>query len=145
MDELFRLFMLDPKFSYIVRYNGLGEPPVMGVKFVIRENMLPVYSVYTESMCFEIESETIVKVEPHVLDDVPLFEYPANLARTGAFEIVLPLLDAINEAESDRMDGLVQFMNSFLALLGGTSMRKRQRSWMSIRCSICRRAWTPST
>lgn len=92
----------------------------MGVKFIIKENMLPVYSVYTESMFFEIENETIIKAEPHVLGGVPLFEYPANLARTGAFEIGLPLLDAINEAESNRMDDLVQFVNSFLALLGGS-------------------------
>ena len=120
IDEPFRLFTLDPRYSYIVRYNGLGEPSVMGVKFIIRENMLPVYSVYTESMYFEIENETIVKAEPHVLGTVPLFEYPANLARTGAFEVVLPLLDAINEAESNRMDDLVQFVNSFLALLGGS-------------------------
>ena len=92
----------------------------MGVKFIIKENMLPVYSVYTESMFFEIENETIIKAEPHVLGGVPLFEYLANLARTGAFEIVLPLLDAINEAESNRMDDLVQLVNSFLALLGGS-------------------------
>lgn len=118
--EPFRLFTLDPRYSYVVRYNGLGEPPVMGVKFIIRENMLPVYSVYTESMYFEIENKTIIKAEPHVLDGVPVFEYLANLARTGAFEVVLPLLDAINEAESNRMDDLVQFANSFLALLGGS-------------------------
>ena len=92
----------------------------MGVKFIIKENILQVYSVYTESMFFEIENETIIKAEPHVLGGVPLFEYPTNLARTGAFEIVLPLLDAINEAESNRMDDLVQFVNSFLALLGGS-------------------------
>ena len=47
----------------------------MGVKFIIKENMLPVYSVYTESMFFEIEKETIIKAEPHVLGGVPLFEY----------------------------------------------------------------------
>ena len=119
-DEPFRLFTLDPRYSYIVCYNGLGEPQVMGVKFILKENMLPVYSVYTENMYFEIENETIIKAEPHVLGGVPLFEYPANLARTGAFEIALPLLDALNEAESNRMDDLVQFVNSFLALLGGS-------------------------
>lgn len=92
----------------------------MGVKCVIKENMLPVYSVYTESMYFEIENETIVKAEPHILGGVPIFEYPANTAGLGAFEIALPLLDAINEVESDRLDDVVQFVNSFLALLGSS-------------------------
>ena len=37
---------------------------------------------------------------------IPIFEYPANNARLGSFEIVLPLLDAINNIASNRMDGL---------------------------------------
>lgn len=34
---------------------------------------------------------------------IPIFEYPANNARLGSFEIVLPLLDTINNIESNRM------------------------------------------
>ena len=50
-----------------------------------------------------------------------MFEYPSSYkSRLGSFEIVLPLLDAINELESNRMDDVVQFVNSFLALLGGS-------------------------
>ena len=118
-DEPFRIYTLDPRHSFVVRYNGLGEPVVMGVKVVVRENGLPVYSVYTRDRYFEIENGVITKNQGHVLGDVPIFEYPANLARLGAFEIVLSQLDAINELESNRMDDVVQFVNSFLALLGG--------------------------
>jgi len=118
-DEPFKLYTLDPRHSFVVRYNGLGEPAVMGVKFVVRENQVPLYSVYTNTHYFEIESGRIVKESTHVLGCVPIFEYPANQARLGAFEIVLPLLDAINEIESNRLDDVVQFVNSFLALLGG--------------------------
>lgn len=118
-DEPFRIYTLDPRNSFVVRYNGLGEPVVMGVKVVVRENGLPVYSVYTKDRYFEIENGVITKNQGHVLGDVPIFEYPANLARLGAFEIVLSQLDAINELESNRMDDVVQFVNSFLALLGG--------------------------
>jgi SPP1 family phage portal protein len=71
-------------------------------------------------MYFEIENEAIVKAQPHVLGMVPIFEYPANRARLGAFEVALPLLDALNEVESNRLDDVEQFVNSFLALLGGT-------------------------
>lgn len=39
---------------------------------------------------------------------------PANRARLGAFEIVLNLLDAINNVESNRMDGVEQFVQSLL-------------------------------
>jgi SPP1 family phage portal protein len=45
---------------------------------------------------------------------IPIFEYPANNARLGAFEIVLPMLDAINNVASNRMDGIEQFIQSFI-------------------------------
>jgi len=93
----------------------------MGVKTIIRrDGHTRVHSVYTRDMYFEIENEAIIKAEPHVLGMVPIFEYPANRARLGAFEIALPLLDAISEVESNRLDDVEQFVNSFLALLGGT-------------------------
>ena len=116
----FRIYTLDPRYSFVVRYNGLGEPVVMGVKFVMLENKLPLFSVYTRDHYYEIEGDIIKKSEPHVMGAVPMFEYPANTARLGAFEVVLPLLDAINEVESNRLDDIVQYVNSFLALLGGS-------------------------
>lgn len=119
-DEPLKIYTLDPRYSFVVRHNGLGEPVVMGVKTIVREDKQPVHSVYTRDMYYEIENGVITKSEPHVLGDVPLFEIPANKARLGCFEIVLPILDAINELESNRMDDVEQFVNSFLALLGGT-------------------------
>lgn len=119
--EPVHVYTLDPRHSFVVRYNGLGEPVVMGVKTIIRrDGHTRVHSVYTKDMYFEIENEAIVKEEPHVLGVVPIFEYPANRARLGAFEVALPLLDALNEVESNRLDDVEQFVNSFLALLGGT-------------------------
>lgn len=119
-EEPFKIFTLDPRYSFVVKHNGLGEKVLMGVKFILRENKWPVFSVYTKDRYYEIESGIITKNEPHALGDVPIFSYPANAAMTGAFEIVLPLLDAISEIESNRLDDVVQFVNSFLALLGGT-------------------------
>ena len=120
-DEPVRVFTLDPRNSFVVRHNGLGEPVVMGVKTILRQDgRTRVHSVYTKDMYFEIENEAIKKSERHVLGMVPIFEYPANRARLGAFEIALPLLDAISEVESNRLDDVEQFVNSFLALLGGT-------------------------
>ena len=119
-EEPFQIYTLDPRYSFIVRYNGLGEPAVMGVKIIKKGNGAKIYSVYTRDRYFEIEDNRILKEQPHILGDVPIFEYPANLARLGSFEVVLPLLDAINEIESNRLDDVVQYVNSFLALLGGT-------------------------
>lgn len=119
-DEPFKIYTLDPRHNFLVRYNGLGERVLMSVKFILKENKQPVYSIYTPEFYFEIENGVITKNQPHTLGCVPVFEYTTGTARLGAFEIVLPLLDAINEAESNRLDDVVQFVNSFLALLGGT-------------------------
>lgn len=119
-EEPLRVYTLDPRHSFVVRYNGLGEPVVMGVKTITKEDGDAVHSVYTKDAYYEVINGKVTKSEPHALCDVPMFEYPANKARLGSFEIVLPLLDAINELESNRMDDVVQFVNSFLALVGGT-------------------------
>lgn len=119
-DEPIQIYTLDPRYSFIVRYNGLGEKPVMGVKIIQKDTGAKIYSVYTRDRYYEIEGNNILRSEGHVLRDVPIFEYPANQARMGAFEVVLPLLDAINELESNRLDDVVQYVNSFLAIMGGT-------------------------
>lgn len=116
----FNVYSLDPRYSFVVKYNGLGEPPVMGVKYITRKDNTVVYSVYTKDWYYEISNCVILKQQPHTLGSIPIIEYPANTARLGAFEIVLPLLDAINEVQSNRLDDLVQYVNSFLALLGGS-------------------------
>ena len=120
VDQPFRIYTLDPRYSFVVKHNGLGENVVMGVKFILRENKWPVYSVYTKDYYYEIESGIITKMKPHALGEVPVYCYPANSAMIGSFEAVLPLLDSISEIESNRLDDLVQSVNSFLALLGGT-------------------------
>ena len=119
-DPPFKYYTLDPRDTFIVYSSGIGNEPLMCVKCIVKENDLPVYSVYTPDSYFEIEEGILTKAEKHVLGMLPIIEYPANNARLGAFEIVLPLLDALNEAQSNRLDDVVQYVNSFLALLGGS-------------------------
>lgn len=114
----FEIYTLDPRNAFVVYYSGLGNKRVMGVKYVTRQDGSTVYSVYTDKQYFEIKDGRVEKIEPHSLGCVPIIEYPANTARLGAFEIVLPLLDAINEVGSNRLDGVEQFVQSFLLLKG---------------------------
>jgi len=114
----FEIYTLDPRYSFVVYHNGLGNKRKMGVKYIVLENNDIVYSVYTDNMYFEIINDKVVKAQPHSLGCVPVVEYPANNARLGAFEIVLPLLDAINEVGSNRLDGVEQFVQAILMLKG---------------------------
>lgn len=113
----FSLYTLDPRYAFVVYYNGLGSRPMMGVKYVVKSRGKKVFSVYTDKWYFEIEDWKITKAKPHILRDIPIVEYPANHSRIGAFEIVLPILDAMNNMESNRMDGIEQFIQSLMKFI----------------------------
>lgn len=122
----FEIYTLDPRDTFVVYHSGLGNKPVMGVKYITRQDGSTVYSVYTDRMYFEIGQpgvgnsggKTITRSEGHIYGDIPIIEYPANSARLGAFEIVLSLLDAMNTVSSNRVDGIEQFIQSLLILKG---------------------------
>ena len=110
----FDMFTLDPRDSFVVYSTDVKHRRVMGVKYATDEHGFRTYSVYTDRLYFTIYGDEIKEIREHGLGVVPIFEYPANNARLGAFEIVLPLLDAINNVESNRMDGIEQFIQAFV-------------------------------
>lgn len=123
LDEApFDIYTLDPRNTFVVYHSGIGERPLMGVKYVIRKDRSVVYSVYTRNNYFEIIANNeygdpqVYWFEDRKLDEIPIIEYPLNVARLGAFEIVLSLLDAINTVQSNRLDGIEQFIQSLLVL-----------------------------
>lgn len=116
----FEMYTLDPRNSFVVYSNDIGNKPLMGVKYSTDDNGITHYSIYTDNYYWLIDGDIINQAESkaHALDVIPIFEYPANNARLGAFEIVLPLLDAINNIESNRMDGIEQFIQAFWKFVG---------------------------
>lgn len=110
----FEIFTLDPRFSFVVYSVGLGHKPMMGVRYVLKEDGTLVFSCWTESRYFEVwNTWSVVHAEDQIFG-IPIVEYPANNARLGAFEIVIPLLDAINMTESNRIDGVEQFVQALM-------------------------------
>lgn len=114
----FVVYTLDPRDTFVVYGNSIGEPPLMAVKVVEQESIGKVFFVYTENAAFEFEEFGTLKESSHTLGMIPIIEYPADNARLGVFEIALPLLDALDELQSNRMDDIVQTVNSFLAIFG---------------------------
>ncbi len=115
----FEIFSLDPRRTFVVYSSDIDEHPVMAVYCSDKQDGKKVFSVYTDEMYFVFEQNGTVTASHNVLGMIPIVEYPADNARLGVFEIVLPLLNALDELQSNRMDDIVQFVNSFLAILGG--------------------------
>jgi SPP1 family phage portal protein len=91
----------------------------MAVCCVERAQNEKVFSVYTDKMYFEFTDFGAVTSKPNPLGMIPIIEYPAENARLGVFEVATSLLDALDELQSNRMDDIVQFVNSFLGIFGG--------------------------
>lgn len=116
--EAFEMDVLDPRYTFVVYNSGFKKRPLMGVTYSENDRQEKIYTVYTANELFEIvDAAKIRKQEPHILRNIPIIEYPANKARLGAFEIVLPLLNALNNAASNRLDGVEQHIQSFLKFI----------------------------
>lgn len=130
----FKIAVLDPRNTFVVYSNkvGNGNTPVFGVTYVENEDNERVYGVYTDAAYFEFAEGGEVAEAPHALGMEPVIEYPANNSRLGVFEVAMALLDALNELQSNRMDDIVQFVNSILAILGADideERRKQLEAW----------------
>ena len=90
----------------------------MGVTYTEdTKNNEKTYCIYTKDEYFEVKARVVIKQEKHFLGMIPIIEYPANNARLGSFEIVLPMLDAINTVASNRLDGVEQIVQAFLKFI----------------------------
>ncbi|MBO6273198.1 phage portal protein [bacterium] len=115
--------VLDPREACVVYYNGIQEVPVLGFKVIDTRNTDALYNklycCYTETGYYEIPDTEILSGRIPVrmnnpIGKVPIVEYPANIARRGRLEPVIPIMDALNILASNRLDGVEQFIQSIL-------------------------------
>lgn len=108
----FEIYTIDPRNAFVIYSNKIGHKPLAAVYYTVSKDEQKTFSIYTRDSFFEIKNKTITRNEAYSLGIIPIIEYPANKARQGAFEPVIPLLDAINSVESNRLDGIEQFIQS---------------------------------
>ena len=113
----FEMYTLDPRDSFVVYSNDVKRRRMLGVKYNTDDFGQKTFSAYTDSLYFLIKDGKVTESKALGLGFEPIIEYPANNARLGSFEIVLPLLDAINNIESNRMDGIEQFVQAFVKFI----------------------------
>ena len=114
----FAMDIPDPRTTFVVYHSGFGHKRMMGVRVVYREKgkgeFDRIYCGYTKTHYFEVFNNHLTVWKPHILKDIPIFEYRLNESMMGSFEPAIPLLDAINNIMSNRVDGLEQYVQSFL-------------------------------
>jgi SPP1 family phage portal protein len=116
----FNIFTTNPKYSFVVYSTGIGNKPLVGVVFYTRKTQAGkdeiVLQAYTDKYLYEyVVGESVYRnKENHIYGEIPLIEYPYNEERIGAFEVVIDLLNAINLVQSNRLDGVEQFIQALL-------------------------------
>ena len=125
-----RAYALDPRSAFVVYSRNPGNEPLMGVNIVISEKTEVIFDVFTRQKVFRVSGGitgeivtgtpivgTAVKVlseESNILNEIPIIEYQYENTRAGSFEPVIPLLDQINNIQSNRVDGIEQFIQSLM-------------------------------
>ena len=125
LDEApFEIYIPKSENTFVVRRSDVTRRVLMGVTYVfLDENeKQPEYTVYTPNVKYTIsgvDSEMkIINREQHNFGQVTLTEYPCNPNYMGAFEPVVPLLDAYNLTLSNKMDGIEQFIQALMVFDG---------------------------
>jgi len=123
-DAPFDLFTLDPRTTAVIYSSTFKKTRMAAFTYTISvdptsQGQIRNFVVYTPKKIFTFNADEKDKVNAfsetdNPLGEIPIYEYPANSSRMGAFEIVLPLLDAYNRITSNDIDGIEQQIQSFL-------------------------------
>ena len=113
----FHMLKLNPQTTFVVRFNDIYRNVAAAFSYVTLKDGTIRAGAYTDTTYFELEgslgSMKVVSESANRIG-IPIIEYKNDDERMGCFERVISLLDALNEATSDRVNGLAQFVQSIL-------------------------------
>lgn len=103
----------DPRNNFIVYSTAHGRPPLMSVSICEDEHGAEYYLCTTKTLVFTVkDNQTAKSHNGH--GRILLVEYPNNARRLSDVEIVITMLDAMNKVQTNRIDGIEQFVQSFI-------------------------------
>lgn len=126
------VYALDPRSAFVAYSLKPGAKPVFGVNMVTDYEYIYI-DVFTNTTVFKLKGtvtpvkETIfpnpltaayevVSEEPNIIGRVPIVEYVYKSTRMCAFESALSIMDAINTAESNRLDAVEQTVQNLMVM-----------------------------
>lgn len=111
-DYPFETFILDPRRAFVAKSDDYKEQPILCGYLNRDRNRVTIYS---KDKCFVIvNNNEVIKEMPNAMGALPIIMYKHNDQMQGCFEPVLSLCDALNAAQANRLDGVEQFIQSFI-------------------------------
>ena len=105
----FRIVAPNPINTFVI-YNESTEEPMLAVQELKDETGENYKLCYTKSHECKLKNGKVLDWKLHGFGDIPIVEYPNNHERLSDIELVIDLLDAINNMQSNRMDSIQQFV-----------------------------------
>lgn len=112
-DVPFRITAPTPMNTFMI-YNRNTEEPILVVQELKDEDGQYYKLAFSDTMSFKIVNSDLVESKLHTYGGIPIVEYPNNHERISDIELVISMLDAINNMQSNRMDGIEQFVQSWI-------------------------------
>lgn len=108
----FAIHIPEPWSVFIVHSSKYHHRPLMGVWVAELDDGVAVYTVYTPTMVYMVKADAVISSDINGIGFIPIVEYDLNNSMMGVFEAALPVLDAINNLESNRIDGVEQIIQA---------------------------------
>jgi len=113
----FDLLVLNPLNTYVVKTNDAYKRKLMGVTYSFNINtQIKRITAYTVDWIYVIQDGAIISKTPNILRKIPIVEFKNDANKMACFEAVIPLMDALNIANSDRVNDLAQYVQAILWL-----------------------------
>lgn len=118
--SVFDLLVLNPMNTFVVYSNDAYRELILGVSYFPHRDGSVTFGCYTKTSYFKIEMgitkdfEDWFEEKPNTVGMVPIIEYINDYDRMGCFERVIPLMDALNTIDSDRVNDIAQHVQNIL-------------------------------
>lgn len=112
-DLPFRIVSPSPMNTFVI-YSRSTEEPLLAVQELKDENKEWYKLCFSKNKQFIIKNGKVIDSKLHAFGDIPIIEYPNNHERISDIELVIDILDAINNMQSNRMDSIEQFVQSWV-------------------------------
>lgn len=111
----FSLSSEDPRYTFVVYYSN--NKPAFSCQIREGENNETIYFCYTANEWFDIRDGKIFNQGINGNRAVPVIEYPNNARRLSDIEITILITDGINKLQSDRINGVEQFVSAWIKFI----------------------------
>lgn len=125
-----KVYVLDPRSACVAYSLGVEKEPLLGIHVVMNGNQLMVDAITRDSFytltgeivptratvapTFTGTVNNILSITPNLLGMIPIIEYSWDENNIASIEPAISMLDAVDTLQSDRLNGVAQFIQSLL-------------------------------